>query len=300
MKNSIKREQRKLVCSAERENFRLKGKKILLSMCVLVSAIAAQAQTRVIVNPAYDEQEGEVIEPMRVELSDTATIVHVNVHCNFSGWSGTNAWIEAAGKRYALKSGRRIPTYMGREVKGDTLIATINKAGEKGSLLIKGEEPGSGSVPYGSFFRGEIRRSTPQSHLHRCFQGSCGSLPGSACHQSSVSPGAAACCSFSGYRLSWLAWAGNFRPSRLQSACRSWIRSCRPPSHCPFLRSCFRVWRRCFGMPFHIAAYCRAGDIYVHTGMSCPCCVVSNCLIHFRDFSSCLSHVPFFCIKISS
>lgn len=141
MKNSIKREQRKLVCSAERENFRLKGKKILLSMCVLVSAIAAQAQTRVIVNPAYDEQEGEVIEPMRVELSDTATIVHVNVHCNFSGWSGTNAWIEAAGKRYALKSGRRIPTYMGREVKGDTLIATINKAGEKGSLLIKGEEP---------------------------------------------------------------------------------------------------------------------------------------------------------------
>ena len=35
MKNSIKREQRKLVCSAERENFRLKGKKVLIVvLCV--------------------------------------------------------------------------------------------------------------------------------------------------------------------------------------------------------------------------------------------------------------------------
>ena len=34
MKNSIKREQSKLVCSAERENFRLKGKEILVTMMV--------------------------------------------------------------------------------------------------------------------------------------------------------------------------------------------------------------------------------------------------------------------------
>ena len=129
-------------------------KNFLLSTCVLVSAIAAQAQTRVILNPAYDEQEGVMIEPMRVELSDTATTVHVNVHCNFSGWSGTNNWIEAGGKRYYFKSGRRIPTYVGKEVKGDTLIATINKAGEKGTLLIKGEEP---------FVEGKHYRNTSQT-----------------------------------------------------------------------------------------------------------------------------------------
>jgi thiol-disulfide isomerase/thioredoxin len=141
MKDSIKREQRKLVCFAERENFRLKGKKIFATLSALLLMVSAQAQTRVIVNPAYDEQEGVVIEPMRVELSDTATTVHINVHCNFAGWSGTNNWIEAGGKRYAFKSGRRIPTYLGKEVKGDTLITTFHKGREKGSLLIKGEEP---------------------------------------------------------------------------------------------------------------------------------------------------------------
>ena len=44
MKNSIKREQRKFVCSAERENFRLKGKKILVTVMALVLTIAAQAE----------------------------------------------------------------------------------------------------------------------------------------------------------------------------------------------------------------------------------------------------------------
>ena len=125
-------------------------KKILLSMCVLVSAIAAQAQTRVIVNPAYDEQEGSMDHLAKVELTDTATILHINVHCNFGGWVGINNYIEANGKRYALKSGRRIPTMDGKELKEDIELPTVNKAGEKtGVWLIKGgEEPFVEGKPY--------------------------------------------------------------------------------------------------------------------------------------------------------
>ena len=47
MKNSIKREQSKLVCSAERENFRLTGKKIMLlaaMVCFAVTGINAQTE----------------------------------------------------------------------------------------------------------------------------------------------------------------------------------------------------------------------------------------------------------------
>ena len=125
-------------------------KKILLSMCVLVLAIAAQAQTRVIVNPAYDEQEGSMDHLAKVELTDTATILHINVHCNFGGWVGINNYIEANGKRYALKSGRRIPTMDGKELKEDIELPTVNKAGEKtGVWLIKGgEEPFVEGKPY--------------------------------------------------------------------------------------------------------------------------------------------------------
>lgn len=44
MKNPIKRVQSKLVCFAERENFRLKGKKFFATMMALVLTIAAQAE----------------------------------------------------------------------------------------------------------------------------------------------------------------------------------------------------------------------------------------------------------------
>ena len=36
MKNSIKREQSKLVCSAERENYRLKGKKLMMTLAAVL------------------------------------------------------------------------------------------------------------------------------------------------------------------------------------------------------------------------------------------------------------------------
>jgi hypothetical protein len=120
-----------------------KMKKFLTTMCASMLAISAQAQTRVILNPACDEQEGSIVHLVKVELTDTATILHLNLHCNFGGWSGTNNYIEANGKRYAFRSGRRIPTMDGKELKEDVEIPTLNKAGEKtGALLIKGgEEP---------------------------------------------------------------------------------------------------------------------------------------------------------------
>ena len=57
MKNSIKREQSKLVCYAERENFRLKGKRII-TIVVLICAVAFQvnAQNTVEENKKMAEQ----------------------------------------------------------------------------------------------------------------------------------------------------------------------------------------------------------------------------------------------------
>ena len=91
-------------------------KKLLMIVGVFVLALTAQAQNRVIVNPDYEVEEGSVISLVKVEQTDTATTLHVNVQCNLSGWSATNCWIEANGKRYALKSGFRIPTLNGVEL----------------------------------------------------------------------------------------------------------------------------------------------------------------------------------------
>ncbi|MBQ6965091.1 MAG: redoxin family protein [Bacteroidaceae bacterium] len=124
--------------------------KIFSTLSALLLMVSAQAQTRVIVNPDYDEQEGSMDHLAKVELTDTATILHINVHCNFGGWMGINNYIEANGKRYALKSGRRIPTMDGKELKEDIELPTLNKAGEKtGVWLIKGgEEPFVEGKPY--------------------------------------------------------------------------------------------------------------------------------------------------------
>ncbi|MBQ2297949.1 MAG: TlpA family protein disulfide reductase [Bacteroidaceae bacterium] len=114
-------------------------KKLLMIVGVFVLALTAQAQNRVIVNPDYEVEEGSVISLVKVEQTDTATTLHVNVQCNLSGWSATNCWIEANGKRYALKSGFRIPTLNGMELKEDKELPTFNTAGEKtGTWFIKG------------------------------------------------------------------------------------------------------------------------------------------------------------------
>lgn len=73
MKNSIKREQSKLVCSAERENFRLKGKKIFLAaaaLCCIAMAAMMTACTDYDDNPAM---QGKTVHlRMKVNAGDEA------------------------------------------------------------------------------------------------------------------------------------------------------------------------------------------------------------------------------------
>ncbi len=145
MKDSIKREQRKLVCSAERENFRLKGKKIFATLSALLLIVSAQAQTRVIVNPDYDKPEGVAhLEPKRVELTDTATIVHLSANTNFSSFEMYNIWLKADNKKYALRGGRRISTWgQGKPAyeKDETIPFYNSKGDTVFTSLVPKEEP---------------------------------------------------------------------------------------------------------------------------------------------------------------
>ncbi len=87
-------------------------KNLFITMCTAVLTISAQAQTRVILNPDYDKPEGVPhLEPKRVELTDTATVVHISVNSNFSWYALGEVWLKADGKKYALRGGRRISTF---------------------------------------------------------------------------------------------------------------------------------------------------------------------------------------------
>ena len=81
-------------------------------MCALVLAMAVQAQDKVILNPDYDKPEGVPhLEPKRVELKDTATVVHISVNSNFSWYILMDIYLKADDKKYALRGGRRISTF---------------------------------------------------------------------------------------------------------------------------------------------------------------------------------------------
>lgn len=87
-------------------------KKTLLFMSALMLTLGAQAQHRVILNPDYDKPEGVPhLEPKRVELTDTATVVHISVNSNFSWYALGEVWLKAGDKKYALRGGRRISTF---------------------------------------------------------------------------------------------------------------------------------------------------------------------------------------------
>ncbi len=84
----------------------------LFTMCALVLAMAVQAQDKVILNPDYDKPEGVPhLEPKRVELKDTATVVHISVNSNFSWYILMDIYLKADDKKYALRGGRRISTF---------------------------------------------------------------------------------------------------------------------------------------------------------------------------------------------
>ena len=87
-------------------------KKLLTILCALVLTFFAQVQTRVILNPDYDKPEGvPIVEPKRVELTDTATIVHISVNSNYARYTFEEEWLKADGKKYAFRGGRRISTF---------------------------------------------------------------------------------------------------------------------------------------------------------------------------------------------
>ena len=108
-------------------------KKLLTILCALMLTFFAQAQTRVILNPDYDKPEGiGHLEPKRVELTDTATIVHISVNSNFSWYALANLWLKADGKKYAWRGGRRISTFgQGKPAyEKDETIPFLNSKGD--------------------------------------------------------------------------------------------------------------------------------------------------------------------------
>ncbi|MBP3213769.1 MAG: hypothetical protein J6M19_02875, partial [Bacteroidaceae bacterium] len=120
-------------------------RKIFVSMCVFVLAMSAQAQTRVIVNPDYDKPEGVAhLEPKRVELTDTATVIHLSANTNFSPLMMWNIWLKADGKKYALRGGRRISTWgQGKTAyeKDETIPFYNSKGDTVFTALVPKEEP---------------------------------------------------------------------------------------------------------------------------------------------------------------
>ena len=87
-------------------------KKLLTILCALLLTLSAQAQYRVIMNPEYDRPEGVPdLEPKRVELTDTATVLHISVNSNFSGYALGEVWLKTGDKKYTLRGGRRISTF---------------------------------------------------------------------------------------------------------------------------------------------------------------------------------------------
>ncbi len=81
-------------------------------LCFFAMTLSAMAQNRVILNPDYDKPEGvPYLEPKRVELTDTATILHISVNTGFTRYSLREIWLKADGKKYAWRGGRRISTF---------------------------------------------------------------------------------------------------------------------------------------------------------------------------------------------
>ena len=111
----------------------------------LLCALRASAQNRVIINPDYVKPEGVAyLEPKRVELTDTATVVHLSTTSNFAPLKMWNIWLKADGKKYALRGGRRISTWgQGKPAyEKDETIPFLNSRGDTVQLsLVPKEEP---------------------------------------------------------------------------------------------------------------------------------------------------------------
>ena len=116
-----------------------------MTMCAVMLTMSAQAQNRVILNPDYDKPEGVPhLEPKRVELTDTATVVHLSVNSNFSWYALGEVWLKSNDKKYALRGGRRISTFgQGKAAyeKDETIPFLSSKGDTVQTSFVPKEEP---------------------------------------------------------------------------------------------------------------------------------------------------------------
>ena len=93
-------------------------KKILFLFALLLT-VSAQAKDRVIDRPAFKSSNTYSLQPVKVELTKKATIVHFRMSCaHWRDWSMDGARLESGGKTYAFQHGRII-THDGATVLAD-------------------------------------------------------------------------------------------------------------------------------------------------------------------------------------
>lgn len=105
MKNSIKREQSEYACSAERENFRLTGKKILISaLCAFVCCTAANAQHDFYVIDGHHVENfdgsqliGKTIKYYEIKRLDNADKTTIHNIFTEEEWQKTGGWEKIEG-----------------------------------------------------------------------------------------------------------------------------------------------------------------------------------------------------------
>ena len=92
-------------------------RKTFAATCALLLAMSAQAKDKVIDRPAYVSSTAMYeLNPLKVELTKNATIVHFHVvNAKWGGWSVAEARLVAGGDTLAFKSGRVI-THDGAKV----------------------------------------------------------------------------------------------------------------------------------------------------------------------------------------
>lgn len=100
-------------------------KRILIIFCflpLLILVACAPKGNRTILNPDYPpKDEYSQLEVTRVDLTDTATVVHLRIISSYQPWGLAKVWLRSEGKQYAFRCGRRIST------DGDGIIYTEDR-----------------------------------------------------------------------------------------------------------------------------------------------------------------------------
>ena len=79
----------------------------LLTLLAALCLAACTERDRVIDRPAFKSMSDLDIQPVRVELTGEATVVHFHIRCaDWRNWSMTGARLEADGQTFACLQGR--------------------------------------------------------------------------------------------------------------------------------------------------------------------------------------------------